>query len=71
MADEKVVTFLRKKDFVVVKSLGQGACGKTVLLRDDVINECFVCKKYAPINESMKKPSFENFIREIKLLSRV
>jgi hypothetical protein len=32
-----LVTFLRKHDYVFVKVLGQGACGQTVLLRDDVI----------------------------------
>lgn len=64
----KVIEFLRKKDFQLVKELGQGACGKTVLLYDDIINEQFVCKKYAPHYPEHKEILFKNFIREIKLL---
>ena len=43
-----IVEFLRKRDYVLVKELGEGACGKTVLLHDDVLDEDFVCKKYSP-----------------------
>ena len=46
--EEKIVEFLRKRDYRLIKELGQGASGKTVLLHDDVINEFFVCKKYLP-----------------------
>jgi eukaryotic-like serine/threonine-protein kinase len=65
---EKIVEFLRKKDFVLKRELGSGACGRTVLLYDDVIDEQFVCKKFAPIHESFKAELFGNFVREIKLL---
>jgi len=64
----KIVEFLRKKDFQLVEELGQGACGKTVLLYDDIINENFVCKKYAPHYPEHKEILFKNFIHEIKLL---
>lgn len=64
----KIIKFLRKKDFLFLKELGQGACGKTVLLYDDVINEKFVCKKYDPHYEEHKESLFKNFIQEIKLL---
>jgi len=64
----KIVEFLRKRDFQLVKELGAGACGKTVLLYDDVINEQFVCKKYAPHYPEHKEVLFKNFIHEIKLL---
>ena len=63
-----LVEFLRKRDFQLVKELGAGACGKTVLLYDDVINEQFVCKKYAPHYPEHKEVLFKNFIHEIKLL---
>lgn len=66
-----VIEFVRKRDYVFVKEMGQGACGKTVLLRDDLIDECFVCKKYSPIYEEHKEELFSNFIREIKLLHGV
>jgi serine/threonine-protein kinase len=66
-----LVTFLRKRDYVFVKVLGQGACGQTVLLRDDVIGSEFVCKKYLPFNESYRQELFKGFLREIKLLHEV
>ena len=65
---DRIVEFVRKKDLIFVKELGQGACGKTVILHDGVIDEDFVCKKYAPIHELLKQELFANFVREIKLL---
>jgi serine/threonine-protein kinase len=65
---DQIVEFVRKKDLVLVRDLGQGACGKTVILRDEVVDQDFVCKKYAPIHEPLKEELFENFVREIKLL---
>lgn len=63
-----IAQFLRKRDYIVVRELGEGACGKTVLLNDDQIDQKFVCKKYAPFNEGHRKGLYENFVREIKLL---
>lgn len=54
-----------------VKPLGQGACGETILLRDDLIDSLFVCKKYSPYSEARRQELFKNFIREIKLLHDV
>lgn len=68
---DNVIEFVRKRNYVLVKELGQGACGKTVLLRDDVIDEMFVCKKYSPYYEEHKQEFFDNFLREIKLLHDV
>lgn len=68
---KKLVEFIRKRDYMLIKELGQGACGRTVLLHDDVIDEYFVCKKYSPINEQHQKELFENFVREIKFLHEV
>lgn len=65
---KKIIEFLRKKDFEFIKELGQGACGKTVLLYDNIINEHFVCKKYSPLYAHHKEQLFNNFIQEIKLL---
>jgi len=67
----EIIKFLRKKDFQFIKELGSGACGKTVLLYDDIINEQFVCKKYAPFYEQDKELLFKKFIQEIKLLHLV
>jgi eukaryotic-like serine/threonine-protein kinase len=64
----EIVHFLRSRDYKFVKELGQGACGKTVLLDDDQIGQQFVCKKYSPYDESEREVLFKNFVREIKLL---
>jgi serine/threonine-protein kinase len=66
--ENEIITFLRKRDYEIVKELGQGACGKTVLLYDDQIDEHFVCKKYAPFSEDYRAELFKSFKREIKLL---
>lgn len=65
---EEIIKFIRQKDFTFKRELGQGACGRTVLLHDSVIDEHFVCKKYSPIHEGLKEELFRNFVREIKLL---
>jgi serine/threonine-protein kinase len=67
----KIIEFLRKRDYKYEKDLGQGACGKTVLLRDDMIDEYFVCKKYSPFSETHRQELYTNFVREIKLLHQV
>lgn len=66
--EEKIVHFLRNKDYVFERELGRGACGKTVLLRDEVLNQYFVCKKYSPLEGLDRQSLFQNFLREIKLL---
>jgi eukaryotic-like serine/threonine-protein kinase len=48
--------------------LGQGACGRTVLLRDPQISLELVCKKYSPAYDSWRDRYFDNFVREIRLL---
>src|SRR4051794_873103 len=68
---EKLIQFVRQRDYALVKELGEGACGKTVLLRDDILNEHFVCKKYSPFSEDHRQELFANFIREIKLLHQL
>lgn len=68
MDNNKVIKFVRQKDFVLEKRLGQGATGNTVLLHDTVINERFACKKYAPANPAHAARFFDSFVREIKLL---
>lgn len=66
-----LVSFVRRRDYLFVKVLGQGACGQTVLLHDEMIDEHFVCKKYVPFDEAYRQELFRNFLREIKLLHEV
>lgn len=62
------IKFIRQKDFKFLKEIGQGALGKTVLLKDEDLDVEFVCKKYKPIDGVPKEQYFKNFITEIKLL---
>lgn len=64
----KVVEFLRKKDYKLIKEIDQGGTGRTVLLEDELIGESFVCKKYSPYYEEDKALYFNNFVEEIRLL---
>ena len=66
-----VVVFLRRHDYRMVRELGQGACGKTVLLYDQQIDEHLVCKKFVPYSEDHRQDLFDGFVREIKLLHKV
>ena len=68
---DDVVVFLRRRDYRMVRELGQGACGKTVLLHDQQIDEHFVCKKYVPHSEDHRQNLFAGFVREIKILHNV
>lgn len=65
--EPQIVHFLRSRDYQFVSELGSGACGRTVLLRDDILDQDFVCKKYAPVG-GHKEELYQNFLREIKLL---
>ncbi len=62
------VTFLRKKDYKPIKILERGSFGQTVILKDEVIDLNFVCKKYEPQDGIDKDVYFENFLNEIKIL---
>lgn len=65
------IEFLRKKSFVFEKEIGQGGTGKTILVKDEILNEVFVCKKYSPFYQELKVSYFEYFIGEIKLLHKI
>lgn len=67
----KVIEFLRKKDFQLIQELGQGGFGKAVLLYDSEIQENFVCKKYAPVYAEHREEFYKNFVQEIKFLYTV
>lgn len=66
--DKKEIQFLRTRDYVLVEELGRGSCGSTVVLRDEFLQQDFVCKKYSPAEGLDRKVLFHNFLREIKLL---
>ncbi len=68
---DDIIRFIRQRDYKFVKELGQGACGKTVLLYDEQIGEHFVCKKFTPYSEDDRDTLFAGFVRETKILHQV
>lgn len=67
-----IVQFLKQKDYVMINNqLGSGSFGKTVILQDPFINELFVAKKYAPVDDNIKVEFYKNFIDEIKILYKL
>ena len=68
MTKNKIIEFVRKKDYKFLEELSNGSFGKTVLLEDENINQKFVCKKYEPQKGINKETYYKNFINEIKLL---
>lgn len=69
--ENEIIKFIRQKDYKLIKEIGQGGFGRTVLLHDEIIDSLFVCKKYSPYYEDLKEEFFKNFIQEIKLLHLV
>ena len=59
--DNKIIEFIRTKDYIYLGEIGQGGTGKTILLKDEIIDETFVCKKYSPYYEEHKDLFFKNF----------
>jgi serine/threonine-protein kinase len=68
MKENDPIIFLQAKDFKFIRELGQGGTGRTILMKDENIEEIFVCKKYSPYYEDDKDLYFDNFKNEIKLL---
>jgi serine/threonine-protein kinase len=69
--EEQIIKFLRQKDFVMLKKIGRGGTGTTVLLKDELIDILFVCKKYLPVMGIDPKTYYSNFITEIKLMHEI
>jgi len=65
------IEFLRKKSYIYLNEIGQGGTGRTILIKDEIIDEVFVCKKYSPYYQENKDTYFEYFLNEIKLLHKI
>ena len=55
----------------MLKELGRGGLGKTVLILDPEMGEQFVCKKYAPYDDALKDEYYSYFKNEIKVMFQV
>ncbi len=65
------IEFLRKKSYVFLDDIGQGGTGKTILVKDETIDEVFVCKKYSPFYPEDRATYFKYFVDEIRILHKV
>jgi serine/threonine protein kinase len=65
---KEIIEFLRKKDYLFLSDIGQGGTGKTILIKDEIIDEDFVCKKYSPYYNEHKSEYYKYFLDEIKIL---
>ncbi|MGO1469202.1 MAG: protein kinase family protein [Tissierella sp.] len=68
LEENEILEFTRSKDYIFKKFIGQGGTGKTALLKDEILDTYFVCKKYLPSNTNDKEDCFLRFIDEIKIL---
>jgi serine/threonine-protein kinase len=69
------IRFLREKKYTVIRDLGFGACGTTILIRDEQLNTNFVCKKFSPLFSDQDQPDFhelfDRFREEARILFRL
>lgn len=68
MLPGQVLKFIRTKEYTFQRDIGQGGTGKTILVKDEVTDFNFVCKKYSPYDSSKKTEFFSRFIDEIKIM---
>lgn len=70
-----IIPFIRSKNYKFIQNLGAGSFGKTVLIKDEIIDELYACKKYEPsdniTDENEKKRYFNKFIEEVKILNKI
>ncbi|MFJ7678269.1 protein kinase family protein [Peribacillus sp. NPDC097198] len=63
-----VVEFNTEKQFIHVKTLGQGGTGDTHLFKDETTDMFFAFKKYAPKDSNYIDENYIRFVDEIKIL---
>lgn len=64
----ETVKFIRQKDYVIEKVVGQGGTGLAVLIRDETLDMQFLCKSYNPQGGNDVDECFQRFIEEIRIL---
>lgn len=67
-----IIGFIKEKAYRMINNnLGQGSFGRTVLLKDESIDELFVCKKFEPYYKDDTEQFYEAFKREIKIMYKL
>jgi len=64
----EIIKFIRNKEYTFQRNVGQGGTGITILVKDEITDMNFVCKKYSPKDISKQKEYFSRFIDEIKIM---
>lgn len=70
------IVFNRPKKFKYVEELGSGACGRTILIRDEDMGINLVAKKYSPLDVIKSDTNYyleflERFREEAKILFKL
>ena len=68
---DNIIKFTKNKEYKFVRNLSHGATGRTILMFDNSIGECFVCKKYEPCIPEYEDEWYERFVEEIKILYKM
>lgn len=72
---QDIIPFIRSKEYKFIQNLGSGSFGRTVLIKDEIIDELYACKKYEPSGEitddKEKERYFNKFIDEVKILNKI
>jgi len=63
-----ILQFTRQKEYIFDKFIDKGGTGRTALLKDDILDMYFVCKKYEPSAGNDREDCFKRFVDEIKIL---
>ena len=75
LKSQDIIPFIRSKDYKFIQNLGSGSFGRTVLIKDELIDELYACKKYEPSSEitddKEKERYFNKFIDEVKILNKI
>lgn len=69
--NDKIIKFLKGKDFKLIKLLGQGGTGDTLLLLDETTDIEFAFKKFAPKEIEYRDEYYKRFVDEIKILFKL
>lgn len=68
---DNIIKFTSPKKYTLVSELGRGSFGKTILVKDNDINERFVIKKYEPSTTADTSFYYQNFKEEIRILFKL
>ena len=52
---EDIIRFIKSKEYKYLKEVGQGGTGRTILIKDETINERFVCKNIRHIFQNVRQ----------------